>query len=418
MFSKTILTNGIRVVSVPMPQVKSVAVLVLVKTGSRYETKETNGISHFLEHMAFKGTKSRPSSLAITSLIDGIGGSFNAFTGKDHTGFYIKAASEHLDLITDVLSDMILNSLIDPAEMEKEKGVIIEEINQTEDQPSYRVMELYEELLFGDCPMGWRISGTKETVAKISRQQVLNYIKNKYVGKNMVIGIGGGIQKDGNSGIQDFFEKINAGTENNFEKYKNNQEAPKASVHYKRTDQAHLCLGVRGYNISHPDRYVLALLTTILGGNMSSRLFLEIREKRGLAYHISAASEEFADIGYFVTQAGLRINAVEDAIKVILDEFNKLRANPPTLDELRRAKDFWRGKMVLGLEDSFRNAAFYANQELLENKIETPEEVLARVDAVTGEDIQRVAKNIFLNNNLNLAIIGPFKEKEWKELSF
>lgn len=429
----------------PMPQVKSAAVLVLVKTGSRYETKNINGISHFWEHMAFKGTKKRPSSLAITSLIDGIGGSFNAFTAKDHTGFYIKAESRHLDLICDVLSDMLLNSLVDEKELEKERGVITQEINMYEDQPHQRVGELFEELMFGENnPLGWPISGSKENVASISRQQILDYINRMYHSASIVVGVAGDLSQTCHPGvptyvgtigssdgkeaiaslqhdtqlINKYFSQISPGKENLYDHYEAKQTTPQSLIKYKKTDQAHLCLGVRGYNITHPDRYALALLGTILGGNMSSRLFLEIREKRGLAYHISSGSEEYADTGYFVTQAGLKISAVDEAIKVILDEFNKLRVGAASAEELSRAKLFWRGKMVLSLEDSFRTAAFYATQELLENKIETPEEVMARVDAVTSEDIQRVAKNIFLNKNLNLAIIGPFKENLWKELSF
>ncbi|MEK7127874.1 MAG: pitrilysin family protein [Patescibacteria group bacterium] len=415
MFKKTILENGLRVVSVSMPQVKSAAVLVLVKTGSRYETKKINGISHFLEHMAFKGTKRRPSNLLISSIIDGIGGSFNAFTTKDHTGFYIKAASENLDLILDLLSDLVQNSLIDDQELEKERGAIIEEINMYEDQPQNRVGELYEELLFGDHPLGWQISGTKETVARITRNDVLDYIQNMYHSTAIVVGVVGAIPE---LPVQKYFGKIKPGKENKFDPVTAEQDTPKSLIYYKKTDQAHVCLGVRGYSISHPDRYPLALLSTIIGGYMSSRLFQEIRMKRGLAYYVSSGSEEYADTGYFVTQAGLRIDAVSDAVKIILEQFDLLKNKPPSLEELRRAKDYWRGKMVLSLEDSFRNAAFYATQELLEGKIETPDEVMARVDAVTTEDIQRVAKNIFLNKNLNLAIIGPFKENLWKELSF
>lgn len=414
MFQKGTLANGLRVVTAQMPQVKSAAALVLVKTGSRYETKKLNGLSHFLEHMAFKGTKKRPSSLAITSLIDGIGGSFNAFTSKDHTGFYIKAESHHLDLILDVLSDMVLNSLINKIELEKERGIIVEEINMYEDRPEARVEELFEELLFGkNNPLGWRISGEKDSIARITRDDVLDCINNKYVGKNMVIGIAGNLPRHRfwTHSLRSF-ARMTTGEENNFEKIKLKQNNPQSLVHYKKTDQAHLCLGFPALPLNHPDKYVLALLTTILGGNMSSRLFLEVREKRGLAYHISSGVEEYADTGYFVTQAGLRLNALNEAIKVILEEFNKLRALAASAEELSRAKLFWRGKMALSLEDSFRVASFYASQELLENKIETPEEILARLDVVTGEDIKRVANTIFVPHNLNLALIGPFKDGE------
>ncbi|MBI3559406.1 insulinase family protein [Candidatus Gottesmanbacteria bacterium] len=414
MYQKTILPSGLRVVTVPMPQVKSVTALVMVAAGSRYESQRINGLSHFLEHMIFKGTKRRPSSLAISSLIDGIGGQFNAFTSKEYTGFYVKAESRHLNLILDVLSDMLLNSLYDPKELDKERGVIIEEINMYEDQPQARVSELFEELLYGKQPLAWRISGEKKNIREITHKDMTDYVRKMYHSKAMVIGLAGNIE---NNNINKYFGNIFSGEENKYLPVAEKQTKSKSLIYYKKTDQAHLCLGVRAYDLNHPDRYALAVLGTILGGNMSSRLFIEVREKRGLAYYVHADSEEFHDCGYFVTQAGLRLADISDAIKVILNEFNKMKNNLVPEKELRRAKDHARGRMVLGLEDSYRTASFYASQELLRKEIETPEEVLAKIEAVTAEDIQRVAKDIFVNQKLNLAIVGPFK-KAWKELSF
>ncbi|MCL4390045.1 insulinase family protein [Patescibacteria group bacterium] len=331
MFKKTTLPGGLRVISVPMPQVKSVAALVMVAAGSRYETAKNNGISHFLEHMIFKGTKKRPNSLAITSLVDGIGGSFNAFTDKETTGFYIKAAAEHRDLILDVLSDMLTNSLFDSREMNKERGVIIEEINMYEDQPQARVGELFEQLLYQNHhgPMlARRISGEKKNILEISRRDMVDYVNTMYHTQSVVVGIAGGVGEQESKKVGKYFEEVTAGQENKFVVAKDQQTKPARLVHFKKTDQAHLCLGVRAYPADHPDRYVLGVLNNILGGNMSSRLFLQVREKRGLAYYVHSSAEEFHDVGYLVAQAGVSLPKAADAVKVIVEEFGKLTAKP------------------------------------------------------------------------------------------
>jgi len=360
MYSKTSLKNGLRVISVPMPQVKTAAALVMVEAGSRYENKKINGLSHFLEHMIFKGTKKRPNSLAITSLIDGIGGSFNAFTGKEYTGFYVKAESRHLELILDVLSDMVTNSLYDAKELDKERGVIIEEINMYEDQPQARVSELFEELLYDNQPLAWRICGEKDVIKKVSREDMLSYVNKMYHSSAIVVGMAGDLKNPDLA--EKYFGNVPKGGENKYEKVLEKQSKPQSLVYHKKTDQAHLCLGVRAYDMNHPDRYVLDVLGTILGGNMSSRLFLEVREKRGLAYYIHADNEEFHDTGYFMAQAGLNLSNVDEAIRVILGEYGKMRAKAVSAPELRRAKDYARGKMVLSLEDSFRTASYYTAQ--------------------------------------------------------
>ena len=409
MFQKTVLNNGVRVVTVPMNSVQSAAALVLVKTGSRYETKKANGVSHVLEHMALKRTKKYPQKFQIDTLLDTIGSSHNAFTSKEYTGYFVKAEARHLELILDILSGVVIDPLLDKDDLENEKKTIIEEINMYEDQPQAKVGELYEELLFAPNPLGWPIAGTKETVASLTQEEILSYIKEKYTTKNLVVGVAGKIGTNGGSIIPKYFESVPRGEKSSFPNYTVNQKTPKSLIFNKKTDQAHLCLGVRGYHTTHPDRYAISLLSTVLGGNSSSRLFIEIREKRGLAYYIGSGSEEFGDTGYFVTQAGLRIDSVPEAIKVILSEFEKIKNEKIADEEIRRAKDYWRGKMALSLEDSFRVATFYSSQELLEEKIETPEEIMKKVDAVKVEDIQRVAKDIFVNRGLNLAVVGPFK---------
>ncbi|MCL4398049.1 insulinase family protein [Patescibacteria group bacterium] len=411
MYSKTVLPTGLRLVSIPMPAVKTATALIMVEAGSRYETARINGISHFLEHMIFKGTKNRPNSLAISSLIDGIGGSFNAFTSKEYTGFYVKAESAHLPLVLDVLSDMLLNSLYNPEELNRERGVIIEEINMYEDQPQARVGEYFEELLYDNHPLARQVVGTKEVIEKVSRQDMVDYVKKMYHSKAIVVGLAGDIASSSKL-AEKYFDNVPKGNENEYLAVEENQTKPGSLVHYKKTDQAHMCVGVRAYDMNHPDRYVVEVLATILGGNMSSRMFIEVREKRGLAYYVHTDNEEFHDAGYLMTQAGIRLNNVDEAVKVILEQYGKIRDIKVKEEELKRAKDYAKGKMALALEDSFRVASFYTSQELLRKEIETPEEVLKKIEAVTAEDIQRVAKDIFVNQKLNLAIIGPFEDSK------
>ncbi|MBI4999643.1 insulinase family protein, partial [Candidatus Gottesmanbacteria bacterium] len=320
-----------------MPHVQSVTVLVLVGAGSRFENKRISGLSHFLEHMAFKGTKRRPTALEISSLIEGIGGEFNAYTSKDQTGFYIKAANKHLAVLVDVLSDMLLHSKFETVEIERERGVIIEEINLYEDTPSRKIGEIYEELLYGDTPLGRDIAGKKETISKIKREDFLDYIKGLYAPENTVVVVAGGISDFGllalskfscEKRISDLIGKWLGDWENNatwhYDKMSDKQNKPAAKIVYKKTEQAHLALGVRGYNLFHPDRYGLAVLSTILGGGMSSRLFIQVRERRGLAYYVYSMAEHYADVGHLVSRAGVDLNKIEEAIKVILEEYWKM----------------------------------------------------------------------------------------------
>ncbi|MGB4253704.1 MAG: pitrilysin family protein [Minisyncoccales bacterium] len=408
---KTIFKNGLRVITVPMKGTKTVTVLVGVGAGSRYETKKINGISHFLEHMLFKGTKKRPNSQAISEELDAVGGEFNAATGAEQTYFYAKVGSRYQNLALDVISDIILNSILKEEEINREKGVIIEEGNMIKDTPMQYVGELFEKLLYGKETVGWNILGEKETILKMERKDFLSYINDYYVAQNIVVCVAGNINhKNTLNEVKKYFTNIKEKKPKKRKKIKDFQTKPESLVQFKKTDQAHFCLGVRAYNIFHPDKYALSLLSVILGGNMSSRLFVKVREKEGLAYYIRTNVETYTDTGYLVTQSGVDNQKIEKAIKIILNEYKDIREKGVNEKELKRAKEYIKGKMLLELELSDEMAAFFANQEILTNKILTVEEKFAKIDKVTVKDIQRVAKDIFVPQKLNLALIGPFKK--------
>jgi predicted Zn-dependent peptidase len=417
-YTKQILPNGLRILTVPMPSVASVTVLIMVGAGSRYEEKNINGISHFLEHMAFKGTVKRPTQLDIASTIDGIGGEFNAFTSKDHTGYYVKAAAKHLPLQLDVLTDMLLHSKFDPVEIEKERGVIIEEINMYEDTPMRKISDLYENLLYGDTKLGRDIAGRKEVIKSVKREDFMSYLDRFYGPSNTVITVTGAVDTNGNTSakVKEMIEELLGGWKNRnvtmADPIDDKQDGPKLLVRFKDTQQAHLCLGVRSYHLTHPDRYKLAVMTTILGGGMSSRLFMEVREKRGLAYYVRSENEEYREVGNFVTQAGVDVARIEDAVKIMLEQFLKMTKEPVRNEEIVKAKEFLKGRLTLELEDSRSVAGLYATTEVLEDHVRTPKEIFAKLDEVTIEDVQNVAQDIFKEKNLNLAVIGPYKEEE------
>jgi predicted Zn-dependent peptidase len=413
-YQKHTFKNGLRLVTVPMKNTKAVTVLVLVGTGSKYETKEINGISHFLEHMFFKGTKKRPNTLTIAETLDRVGGEYNAFTDKEMTGYWAKVNSKHLDLALDWVSDIFLNSKLDSKEIEREKGVIVEEINMYLDTPMLYIEDLWEKLLYGSQPAGWLVSGEKEIINKMKRRQFTEYLKNYYSSSNTIVVVAGNIDKINilKSKVQRYFKNINRVKPRSKKRVLETQEKPETSIHYKKTDQTHLYLGVRAYNIFDPRKYSLMLLSVILGGNMSSRLWILIREKEGLAYYIRALSHLYTDSGYLVTKAGIDNNRTDKAIEIILKEYKRMTQETIDDKELRKAKDFIKGTSILSMELSDAQASFYANQELLTNKILTLEQKFAKIEAVTANDIQRVAKNIFRPEKLNLALIGPFKDKQ------
>ena len=412
MFKKTTLKNGLRIITVPQRSTQAVTVLILVGTGSKYETKEVSGISHFLEHMFFKGTKKRPDKLAIAETLDKIGGIYNAFTGEEYTGYFAKVAATQFDLALDWASDIYLKSILPKKEIEIEKGVIIEEINMLYDNPMAYVGLLWNKLLYGDQPAGWDIAGTKESVNKMNHPKLLNYMRSQYVALNTIICVAGNIKNSQTiNKVKKSFVQIKTTEPSKKAKVIERQTQPESLIHFKQTDQTHLCLGARGYNIFHPKRYVQDILGIILGGMMSSRLFIEIRDKLGLAYYIKTDVESNSDTGFLVTQAGVDNNNVEKAIFTILKEYRKISQRELPKSELKKAKDYIKGKMTLMLESSDALASFYGAQELLERATLTPKEIYAKIDKVSSQDILKVAKDIFQLKKLNLALIGPFKDK-------
>ena len=407
------LSNGIRVLTAAMPQAQSVSCFVMLAAGSRYETPETNGIAHFAEHMFFKGTERRPTARHIATEIDGIGGEFNAFTGKEYTGYYVKCAADTRDTALDVLVDMLRHSRFDAEEIEREKGVIVEEMNMYFDTPRDFIGGVYDSLLYGDQPLGWDIIGRKETVRGATRDTFLGYVDRWYRPERMVVGLGGRIGDELLPRLEELLGDLEArqtGTPAAVEVAP--AAEPQVKVHTKASDQAHLVLGVRSYPIGHPDRYALQLLATVLGGGMSSRLFTEVRERRGLAYYVFATNHGYTDAGSLYTQAGVDINRVDQAVETIVAELRKIADEPVPADELEKARAFAKGRFVLQLESPHGQIMFGLRREVLEGRAEEPEAVLAGLDAVTAEDVQRVAQDLLGGNGLHLALIGPFDDAD------
>lgn len=406
------LTNNLSILSINLPAFSSATVLILVGTGSRYETKETNGVAHFAEHMFFKGTKKRPSAAHISSTIDGIGGEFNAFTSKEYTGYYVKAASKHLNLVMDVVSDMLLNSKFDQEEINRERLVVTEELKMYLDQPMRYVAEIYEELLYGDQPLGWDTVGTLESLPKINHPEFGSYIEDYYKPSNMLMVVSGDISsREAQEFAGKYFGSLKDAPTKPYLPVKFSQTKAAVKLFKKETEQAHFCLGVRSPRLGNPDRYKIAVLNTILGGGMSSRLFIEVRERRGLAYYVRSGSEEYLDAGSLTVQAGVEPKNIEEAIKVVLSELEKITQKRVASEELNKAKEYLKGKLILELEDSREVASMFGLQQLLEKKIRTPEKIILEIDKITSADVAQVAKGLFVNEKLNLGLIGPFKDQ-------
>ncbi|MEK7578508.1 MAG: pitrilysin family protein [Patescibacteria group bacterium] len=413
MYKKTTLQNGLRIITIPMVNTKTVTVLVLVATGSKYEIKNINGISHFLEHMTFKGTQKRPTPLAIAEPLDRIGGNYNAFTGQEYTGYYAKADGRHQDLLLDIISDITLNPNFDQEEINKEKGVIIEEINMYEDMPSRKVGEVWTDLLYGDQPAGWDTAGKKEIIVKLKREDFVKYHKNHYVAPKIVVAVSGMIEPD------DIIEKVKVlfGSISDFKgkdkiPTKEFQKKPEVKLFYKKTDQTHIVLGVRSYDIWDDKRFAAEVLATILGGGMSSRLFGLLRDKMGAAYYVRTSADASTDTGYLATSAGIDNLRAEEIIKAILDEYRKIKLIKISEEELDKAKEHLEGSLILSIETSDEMASFYGFQEILKRKIMESEELIKKIRAVTAVDILEVAQDIFRPEKMNLAIVGPFKNQK------
>jgi len=414
MYQKTELKNGLTLITAPLRGTKAVTVLVLVKVGSRYETKDINGTFHFIEHMMFKGTRKRPTSLDITKELDSVGAEYNAFTAKDHTGYHIKISADKIQLAFDVLSDILFNSKFDENELGRERKVILQEIKMYEDNPIMYIEHLFENTIFAGQPLGWLVSGSKSTVKKLSRQKILNAKNSFYHPSNMTVVVAGQFDKSKvKKLVNQYFDSAKAKRViRNFRKISITQIKPQVAINFKDTNQSQLCLGFPGYSFSHHHIYALYLLTVVLGGNMSSRLFTTIRERYGLAYFIKATTNVYQDAGSFIIQAGLDKSRVKQAIQLILGELKKIKEKGITPEELKSAKEFLKGKIVLELEDSEEVADWYGKQQSLLNKILTPQQKLKKVFSVKLNDIKEVASDIFREDKLNLVLIGPFRDKK------
>jgi predicted Zn-dependent peptidase len=412
-FERETLPNGLRLLTANIPTSQSIACFVMLAAGSRYETRETNGIAHFAEHMFFKGTERRPTARDIGTEIDGIGGEFNAFTGKEYTGYYVRCAAEHRRLAMDVLIDMLRHSKFEPEEIDREKGVIVEEMNMYFDTPRDYIGGVYDALLYDDQPLGWDIIGRKETVRAATRETFTDYIGRWYKPERMVVGFGGKIDGDARAEVLELLgdlEPAETGAPPPVELRTNG--GPRVRLHTKDSDQAHLTLGVRSYPLVHPDRYAVQVLATVLGTGMSSRLFTEVRERRGLAYYVFAANHSYTDAGSLYSQAGVDINRVDEAVTTIVGELKRIVDEAVPADELEKAKNVAKGRFVLQLESPHATILFGLRREVLEGGATEPEEVLQGIDAVTAEDVQRVAQDVVGSNGLNLALIGPFDDEE------
>ena len=415
------LKNGLQVVFIDTKTFPTLTTLLLVGAGSRYENEMNNGVAHFFEHMAFKGSKKYSNSFVISSTVEGFGGVFNAFTSKDHTGYWIKATTEHFETMIDVIADMIQTPKLLTEEIEREKGVIIEEINMYEDMPQRKVGEIFETLLYKGSPLGFDITGTKETVQSFNRLTFTNYINSLYHPNNAVLVVAGGLQGptllEGRTLqiIEEKFGSWKSGEKSSFVKIKETQTKPQMLIKYKKTEQAHFSLGFRTFSFNDNRKYAMNLLATILGGGMSSRLFIQVRERRGLCYYISSGGEFYHDCGSFITQAGVtnNLDKIKEAIKTIMDEHNKIKKCDIKKEELLKVKEMIKGRLMLSMEDSMNIASFFGTKKILQNKIETPEEIIKKIEAVTVNEIAELAKDIFTPERLNLAMIGPFKENDF-----
>ncbi|HNV96896.1 MAG TPA: pitrilysin family protein [bacterium] len=400
----------------PLHETNAISVLVLVKTGSRYENEKNNGVAHFIEHLLFKGTKKRPTSFSISKELDGIGADYNAFTSKDKTGYYIKASKEHLELALDILSDMIFNSKFDNFEIERERGVIIEEINMYNDNPVMNIDSLIENSVFDGHPLGRQISGEIKIIKEISREEILKFYKQYYKRENMFIGISGNFSEEGAKKlIKKYFKVSEFNINKDFDVFKSHQQSSRVKLTEKNTDQIHLAIGFRG--VKYDDKYdkALELLSVILGGNMSSRLFMKIREKLGLCYYIRCESSHYEDTGIFTILSGLDKSRIDEAVKNIFKELKNFLKNGITQEELNMAKEFLKGKFMLRMEDSMNVIAFYCEQLIMKGKFKTIEKTLNEFDKITKKDILEVGRKIFQKNKVNLAVISPYKDKKYFE---
>ncbi len=413
-YQHTTLKNGMQIVTVSHPTTKTVTIMVYVKVGSRYETADVNGASHFIEHMMFKGTKRRPTSLRITKELDRYGAEYNAYTGKDLTVYYIKIDAAKTELAIDLLNDMIFHSKYEEAEMNRERSVIVEEIHMYEDNPATLMEDELERIVFPEHPLGWNIAGPKEVIRTMSREALVNYRDTHYQPERITIVVAGSISKNVPALLEKTFGTVKPkSSPGHFLPFTPpTRKAPMVSYREKKTEQIQLGMAFPGYGYGDSRIPATRFLAMILGGSMSSRLFTEVREARGLCYSISASHQSLEDAGVFSISAGLERGRVEEAIKVIWKELRKIADKGVTAEELRCAKDHLRGKMLIHFEDSASQGDWYGRQWVFQKKFETPEERLIQMDKVTAKAIQQVAKELFCLPKLSASLVGPFETQD------
>ncbi|MFA7285565.1 MAG: pitrilysin family protein [Candidatus Paceibacterota bacterium] len=412
-FTKKVLGNGLRLITVPMKDNPTVTVLVLVETGSKYEDKKVNGISHFLEHMCFKGTIRRPKGVDISKELDSMGSQYNAFTSQEYTGYYAKGDAKHFKKIVDIVTDIYLNSTFPETEIEKEKGVIIEEINMYEDMPSRHVQDLMMKLLYGDQPSGWNIAGEKKNILGMVREDFVNYHKAHYVPNATTLVVTGQVKEaEVIKEVEKIFGQIKKAKKSTKLKVVETQTKPEILVKFKETDQTHFVLGVRTYDLFNKNNAILSVLSGVLGAGMSSRLFTKLREEMGVGYYVRAYNDVYTDHGFFQISAGVDNKRINEVIEAVLAECNKLKNELVSNEELEKVKECLIGNMKLSLESSDDIANFYGSQELLKKEIKTSEEKAEQVRRITAKQIQDMARKIFSDDKLNLALVGPFKDKK------
>lgn len=401
------LSNGVRVLTIPMPGVESVTALVLVRTGSRNETEEQLGISHVLEHMLFKGTKQYPSPMAIAEAVDELGALNNAFTDKECTGYYITSAARHLPKTLKIIASMIREPLLPPEDLRREREVIVEEINMYEDHPMERAGEEFENLIYGGSKLGRLIIGTKETVRGVEAGDLRRYMGKWYRGGNILVVLAGQLEtnEQNNGRMQELFGKLGNGKMGEF--VERGGYGVEHKLHIKRpTEQAHFVMGVPGLDMNDPRRYALQVAQVVLGGNMSSRLFNEIREKRGLAYYVSAMVDARYDAGYLAVRVGVKLAKLGEAKKVVREEMLKL-GETLTAKELSRAKEYLLGKLPLSLEGTMEVAQMLGMRALITGEVRQPAEVMDKVKAVTMGQVRQVLREIVKDSEIRTAVVGP-----------
>ena len=407
MYQSSVLDNKLRVLTSTMAHTQSISMVICVGAGSRYESDELAGVSHFIEHLPFKGTESWPTARAVSEAIEGVGGVMNASTDREMTVFWCKVARLHYKTAFAVLMDMVLNSRLDPEEVEKEREVIQEELRMTYDQPSYRVDLLIDEAMWPDQAMGRDVGGTLETVADIQQKDIREYMHQQYNPANTVVAVAGNVTHEEVVGMLAETTRDWKPLESlDWELAADNVGGPLGKVERRHSDQTHLCLGVPGLSLTHPDRYAFNLMNTILGDGMSSRLFLNLREEQGLAYDVHSSSSNYRDTGALVVYCGVEPSKTNDAVKTIVKEFQGMH-QAPSEQELNKAREYSKGRLLLRMEDTRAVASWLGAQELLQDSVRTPEEVVESLDAVTPADIARVAKNFLNDDKMRLAVVGP-----------